>query len=291
MNSGESPKERRGRVPRFKQNLDKIQQSIIAHIKTSPVRESHYGRSGSLRQYLAHDLSIVKMFNLWHKNRTDSKLSIIKYCTYRKIFHEHFNLSFHAPSTDICATCEMFSQQVKGKVNRRENRLQWKLHKARVKQFYRLLKMSKDRCDTLTVDFDVQKNLPLPKTNVSIEYYKCQLWFYNFGIVIHTQDLNPKNVFPYTWMENEREKGSNEICSALANFLQRICLRVIRYGYKRLALFSDSCPGQNKSLSTIALLLTYINSKFNVFKEITWVFPIRGHSFLAPDRVFANVER
>jgi hypothetical protein len=172
-----------------------------------------------------------------------------------------------------------------------KNLREWKQHKARAKKFYSLLTASKQRRDTLTVTFDVQKNLPLPKTNVGIEYYSRQLWLYNFGIVIHTKKLPRKNVFFYSWMEHESGKGSNEICSALSNFLKRIRRRVIRCGYKRLALFSDSCPGQNKNLSMIAFLLTYVNSKLNVFRDITFTFPIRGHSFLPPDRVFANVER
>lgn len=228
---------------------------------------------------------------MWKEQRKAENLRVMEYHTYRKIFREHFNLSFRSPATDICSACEKYSHLVLADINKSENVLQWKLHKLRAKRFYSVMKTSSTKCDVLTVAFDLQKNLPLPKTNVGEEYYCRQLWMYNLAFVIHCPKSSRKNVFMYNWMEHQSGKGSNEICSALADFLRRIRKRVQRRGYKHLALFSDGCAGQNKNTTMLGFLLTYVNSKLNVFKDVTYTFPTRGHSYLPPDRVFANIER
>lgn len=284
----ESPTERRGGSRRFRQDISK---SIKGHIKSFPVQESHYDRKGSCRQYLASNLSISQMYRMRRDDRRAKNLFTVQYSTYRKIFREKFNLSFRTPRTDICGTCESYYHKIRAGIDKHENQLQWKLHKVRAKKFYALLKKSKEECSTLTVAFDLQKNLPLPKTNVGIEYYSRQLWLYNLAIVIYCPKHRKRNVTFYSWMEHESGKGSNEVCSALADFLRRIRKRAVRCGYRRLALFSDGCPGQNKNSTMIAMLLTYVNSKFNAFREVTYTFPIRGHSYIPPDRVFANIEK
>lgn len=101
LRTGESPKERRG-GHRCSKIHEEICKSIILHIKQFPVHQSHYGRKGSRRQYLSSNLSIVKMFKLWQAMRKELNLPTATYWTYRKIFRERFNLSFKAPSTDIC---------------------------------------------------------------------------------------------------------------------------------------------------------------------------------------------
>lgn len=291
ITTGDSPVERRGGARNVSSMLE-VKRSIVAHIKSFPVRDSHYGRAGTCRQFLPCDLSIAKMYNQWKEARKAENLSVVKYHTYRKIFRDHFNLSFKSPATDICSTCEQYAHLVRANINKAENVLQWKLHKLRAKKFYSLMKTSRTKCNVLTVAFDLQKNLPLPKTNVGEEYYCRQLWMYNLAFVIDSpKPSRQKNVFMYNWMEHQSGKGSNEICSALADFLRRIRKRVEKRGYKHLALFSDGCAGQNKNSTMLGFLLSYVNSKLNVFKDVTYTFPVRGHSYLPPDRVFANIER
>ena len=118
------------------------------------------------------------------------------------------------------------------------------------------------------------------------------MWVYNLTFVIHTRKQSPKNVFIYSWLESQRGKGSNEVCSALQNLLIRLKRRIETHRYKELHLFADSCAGQNKNLSMVALLLTYLNSPLNkYFEEIKFFWPIRGHSYLPADQVFGRIER
>ena len=43
-----------------------------------------------------------------------------------------------------------------------------------------------DACDTTVIAMDYEENLPLSRTEVGQEYYKRQLWIYNF--CIHDND-------------------------------------------------------------------------------------------------------
>lgn len=56
-------------------------------------------------------------------------------------------------------------------------------------------------------------------------------------------------------------------------------------------LFSDSCSGQNKNQFTMATLLCYINCKASILIQINHIFPVRGHSYMPPDRVFGRIEQ
>ncbi len=100
-----------------------------------------------------------------------------------------------------------------------------------------------------------------------------------------------RNCFSYTWVESEAGRGSNEICSALLDFLKKIERRARTKKYRRLCLISESCGGQNKNRTMIGALLSYANSKINPFKEIDYLFPIPGHLYMAPDRLFGRIEK
>jgi hypothetical protein len=89
LEHGESPTERRGGA-RLVEKRSEIRQSIIGHIKSFPVQQSHYSRHRSCRQYLASHLSVAKMYKLWLEKRVQENLATVKYCTYRKIFRKKF---------------------------------------------------------------------------------------------------------------------------------------------------------------------------------------------------------
>ena len=65
--------------------------------------------------------------------------------------------------------------------------------------------------DTAVLAIDYQKNLPLPLTGLSQEYYKRQLWIHNF--CIHDNVTNDATMFLYA--EHYAKKGPNEVISCL----------------------------------------------------------------------------
>ena len=72
--------------------------------------------------------------------------------------------------------------------------------------------------DTAVIAMDFQKNLPLPLTGVSQEFYKRQLWLYNFCFhnCIH------KNATMYLYAEHYPGKGPNEVISCLDHYLSTL---------------------------------------------------------------------
>ncbi|KAF2889697.1 hypothetical protein ILUMI_16476, partial [Ignelater luminosus] len=87
--------------------------------------------------------------------------------------------------------------------------------------------------------------------------------------------------------EIEYSKGSNVIASAVHHWLNNTKLD----GIHTIRLTADGCSGQNKNWSMIMMLCMWFHSAPKDIKRIMLVFPIPGHPFIAPDRVFGRIER
>lgn len=143
----------------------------------------------------------------------------------------------------------------------------------------------------MIISFDFQKNQVLPRVPDQSAYYSRQLYMYNLTILVgdsrckQTKD----NVFIYHYDETEHKKDSNAVSSAVYHFLNNLN---VPNTVSVLRLMSDGCGGQNKN-STMMGMLSYwlFHNAPNSVKEIEYVFPVVGHSFLPPDRVFARIEK
>ena len=82
------------------------------------------------------------------------------------------------------------------------------------------------------------------------------------------------------------DRGSCEVPSALLRFAEvdSACCRK-----DHLLIWSDSCAGQNKNFTMIALYQYMILKGY--FKVIDHKFPEVGHSYLDSDRDFARIEK
>lgn len=299
FHTGESPTEKRG-GSRQTMEQKETRESIASYIKRFKVQPSHYGRAVSQRQYLSAELSMRKMWLAWKKERIRDNQPVCSLCTFQDVFRTRFNLAFGHPRTDVCSTCQKFDQAIDARgPDAQEQKLQKNLHLLRAQKFYKSLKESGSNPAVLCAAFDLQQNMPLPRTNVGEAYYKRQLWLYNFGVVIHrtkkkkqkSNSQNKRNIFLYSWLESDGGRGSNAICSAMTHFFRKIRKRSLRNRYTALHLYCDSCPGQNKNVSMLSLLLRYVNSKFCPFQRVLVTFPIPGHSYLPADRVFGRIEK
>lgn len=185
------------------------------------------------------------------------------------------------PRTDTCLVCEKYKNESRIK----EAKLQLELHLLRAKKSHQVRKHEAKERTTLVICFDLQQNFPLPCTSIGEAFCSRQLWLFNFGIVCCGSVQNKKNVFLYSWLESESGRWSNEIVSALFNFLKSKECNIVQRKYAKLSLFTDSCPGQNKNHTLLLALLMYVNSGTCPFKTITITFPVRGHSYMEPDQV------
>ncbi|XP_058629205.1 uncharacterized protein LOC131538986 [Onychostoma macrolepis] len=136
------------------------------------------------------------------------------------------------------------------------------------------------------------ENLVLPRSAIGQTYYSRQVYFYVFGVVRHRGRGEPQSrheINLYTWLEYENSKDSNIVASALQHYFSTVA-RVDLHQCQSLCLFSYSCYGQNKNINVLSMLFalrTPLYSQLNV----TYFFPIRGHSFLPADRVFGRIEQ
>lgn len=249
MDTGCSPTENRG-GKRSNAKYDELHQDVVEFMKTFAVRQPHYEGKRSTRQYLAPELNIEELYRLWCKKREFADTSITPSTStstpkkaaaslafFKKIFYSKFNLGFGVPASDICSKCLEFDKKIADKIDIDENVVFKRWHLKKADKFYELMKKSRDTCDTLCLVFDMMQNQPVPKCGVGDEYYRRQLWCYNLAFVIYEPTMPKKNIFFYVWNESESGKGSSEVCSVLANCLQRLKKRV----RKQLSKFGLVC--------------------------------------------------
>ena len=207
---------------------------------------------------------------------------------FAKIFNFEFNIAFGYPRSDICETCEQNAVQQKEATQEndqvRVNQLQTahNHHLRQAENFYTA--MSNETISALDDDvaclcFDFEKNLPLPVTNVTKEFFSRQLWIHNFGV----HNLRGGESAMYIYSESYCQKGPNEVISSLKHYFDNFLPRHIR----KLQLFSDNSGGQNKN----KYVLAFLSSLHDQFEEITFSLPIVGHSRMPVDRDFAHIEQ
>lgn len=288
-----SPVEKRGG---YRPNIiqEEISHSIEEHIKGIKCRKSHHTRRDSGRSYLHPDLSITYMWTQWKKKRIDNNKPIASLSKYQTIFRSKFNLNFGHPRQDTCSYCSEQKLKIQLELDqdlKNELKLQLTIHKRRAKKFFELLR--EQSSNSINCSFDMMQTQPIPKLSVTEVFYSRQVWIYNLTFVISDINQGPDNCILYTWNETDSGRGPNEVCSALVNFLDLLENKLKNESLPPtiLNLFSDSCSGQNKNQFTMATLLFYINCKATIFTKINHIFPVRGHSYMPPDRVFGRIEQ
>ena len=170
------------------------------HIRSFPYQVSHYGREHTKRRYLASELSVRHMYELFLQThypeayiRVKSGAELekvacqVRFKTYYNYFKDNFNYGFGRPRTDVCGTCAELQVKISTEKNgatRRRLQTELDLHKRKAAAFYNKLKADTTRArndekiDVLTIDY--QQNIPFPHLPVGEIFYMRQLWLYNF---------------------------------------------------------------------------------------------------------------
>lgn len=286
--TGTSASERRGGDRKkfaFRSKLESVQKFIK---KFKPL-DSHYCR-GRIKQriYLDPSLNISKMYKMY-EDQTMPGFSVTK-SYFRKVFNTTFNIGFGTPRQDVCSDCLQFCEKLKRTPSSAEKetiRAQYLIHKTRAKCFFQLLK--DENPEILILSFDCQKNLPMPRVPDQSTYYSRQLYIYNFTIVQGNSkcSLTRENVSSYVWTEDTALKGSNEISSCVYHCLNRLNME----GKKIVRLMADGCGGQNKNSTLIGMVCKWLHDTQYDISKVEIIFPVTGHSFIPPDRVFALTEK
>lgn len=262
-------------------------ESVVNFIKKLKARESHYGRNKSLRLYLPHELKSIKNLCRIYNSNQDSSAHV-KYGFFKRIFRSRFNLAFGTPRTDVCSFCLRYKHLLLVEQNllkKQTIRGQLRSHKLRAKAFYALLKKRQPGIKSMAGD--CQQNQAMPKIPDQASYFSRQLNFYNFTMTEYVGKVDTLN-FSYTWSEDQAKKGSNEIASGVYHKLMNTNFD----GIYLARIFFDGCGGQNKNVQMLCMASWWLVNKAPKSVEgIQLVFPVTGHSFLPPDRVFGRIEK
>lgn len=286
------PVERRG-GDRVGQKNEGKKESIKKFIESLKCAESHYCRSKTInRIYLPAELSITKVWKMYNDQMDQNEDLKVKECFFRDYFNKHFNVGFGTPKTDLCSTCLQykFNMQKETDETKKTNlAAQQRLHKLRADSFYTCLQEEKE--DLVTFSFDCQKNLALPKLPDQSAYFSMQINFYHLAVVFGSSKskLTTENVSSYVWTELDRPRSSNEISSFLHHFLSKFTfvgnVKIIRF-------ICDGCGAQNKNSTLIGMLSYWLQYEApRQIEQIQILFPVVGHSYIPPDRVFGQIER
>lgn len=113
-------------------------------------------------------------------------------------------------------------------------------------------------------------------------------FFLNFTVVegVSNRPLSKERVFTYYCMENEFNKDSNLVASAITHRLNHTNLT----GITNIRLVADGCGGQNKNSILVGACSKWLLEHQNI-KIIELVFPVTGHSFMPADRQFGIAEK
>lgn len=280
---GNIPKENRGGDRKFQKYVNK-KEALRQFLNSLPAKESHYGRQKSKRIYLSSELNCKKLLKFYNDS-VAPELQVKKTLFYT-VFHKEYNIGFSSPSSDACSVCLLWAYKIKMEKDPAKKQVlmtELRVHKLRSKAFYNHMK--EDVPNAVSLCFDLQQVLPLPRTPIQDAFYSRQISVYNFCIVY----LDSKNPCFYSWDETIGKRGSTEIASALYHYLSSMNfenhVEIIR-------LFCDGCGGQNKNNHVLQTLIQWLFSKSPLHvKAIHLYFPVRGHSFLPADRVFGRLEK
>lgn len=267
------------------------QRSVNQFVESIEAVEPHYCRAkSSLRLYLPPELNIKKLWKIYEQQVAGTHHLQVKQSFFRHIFNTKYNVGFGSPLKDTCSRCFELKRKIESALDSREKQsylAQKRLHSLKAKAFYDLLRNEAD--DSISFSFDCQKNSPLPKLPDQAAYFSRQFNMFNFTVVIGTSKSALNNVRSYYWCENEHPKSSSEIASAVFDTLISLD---IPSNKTRVRLFADGCGGQNKNTTLVGMCMKWLYSHAPPqVKTLEIIFPMVGHSFLPPDRIFAKIEK
>jgi hypothetical protein len=82
------------------------------HIKSLSVVESHNTRKDTNRKYLAPELNIKKMYELYKEECINSGRKPVIHTFYRKMLNSQYKFPFCYPKTDQCSVYSLYEQNI-----------------------------------------------------------------------------------------------------------------------------------------------------------------------------------
>ena len=265
---------------------------VLEHMKSFPTVSSHYSRKDRPdAKYLDADISSkVQMWQLYKKwlDETHPDEQPVKAHYYRDCITEHFpHLKLDKPRSDTCKTCDIYKIKIQepdlSQIEKRKLAITQDLHLLKAERGYKLPQEIKadSGADTMVICLDLQAALTTPKITTGVSFYMRKSVTLNFGI----HDYKTGKGYMFVWDEVTAKRGAAEISSCIYKFVTTIVPPTV----KKLYIFSDNCPGQNKN-NILVLFYLYLIQRLQ-FVEIVHLYFKAGHTYMAADRHFGTIEK
>ena len=266
-------------------------QLAVDHVNSFPTVTSHYSRNNSPNvRYLETDVRsrahMYRLYRKWLKANHPGALEVTAHCYDDLLTSEFPNLKLSKPRSDTCKKCDEYNIKLRDVTlpasERQQVLIKKELHLAKADRAYKLAKelVESSNDDTMVICLDLQQVLTTPRIPAGVSFYKRKLHTFNFGI----SDYKTGAGHMFVWDECTARRGSIEIASCIYKFVTTLVPPTI----KKLVIFSDNCPGQNKNYTMILFYLHLIHSRH--FDEVTHVFLRTGHTYMPADACFATIE-
>ncbi|KAK4875572.1 hypothetical protein RN001_011994 [Aquatica leii] len=278
--------DKRGRST--KDRISKKDKDIIRqHIESFPSVDAHYCKKDSNKKYLEPSLNIQKMYELYAEMCNEKQIIPQKLSMYRDIFNFQFNLEFLQPKTDRCDVCEEYRLAKKEKTLNEEMETAYQSHVSK-----KVIMRQERKNDTKTqttncavICFDLENVINLPKSDVSILFYKQKLNVYN--LTAHCSIS--KEVYCAIWPETMCGRSGNDLSSALVQILEKVVSN--HPEINEIITWSDSCVPQNRN-SLVSVAVTDFLTRYPNIRMITMKYSITGHSCIqVVDNIHSRIEK
>lgn len=157
-----------------------------------------------------------------------------------------------------CEQCVAFKNCSEGQ--KKELNVKYTNHQKNKREVRRLMKEDKARSlddpHLCVANFDLQKILTTPRSDVSIMYYMSKLCVWNFTIF----EMGVNIGSCWLWNETIGKRGSNEIASFVQNFIKDKCESTET---KEIRFYTDNCGGQNRNQNLFTMYVRPANT-YNV---------------------------
>lgn len=103
-------------------------------------------------------------------------------------------------------------------------------------------------------------------------------------------DVVDRAGFGFVWPENVAGAGGDEIATCLLHLFTDPSFQDKYRGVKKFIVWADNCFAQNKNNTVVAALMLILDLGIGI-EEIVIKYGERGHTFLAVDAAFGQIER
>lgn len=286
--SNVSKQDERGKSTPSNKYSESVIKGVKQFIEKLPAVKSHYCRNKGNKLYLPSEFKNLSfLYNkVYLQDEIIKDIGSVQKQTFKNIFRNEYNIGFHLPKKDKCEICERIKNLDTVSQADAMNTEEYKKHlqekNAAKDKFLNDQARSKSG-GFLCASFDLEKVLTTPHGDSVNLYYTRKLAYYNETIY----ESGTRNGYCYLWHESEAKRGCNEVCTVVFKYLKMIDEKG---EYSSIALYCDSCCGQNKNRAMLTMLSYFVSNVAMYIDNISINFLVPGHTMMPVDSVHATIE-